>query len=36
VGVIIKKEADVGINLLGMNNERRDVVDFLPPILSDK
>jgi hypothetical protein len=36
VSVIMKKQADVGINPLGMNNERLDVVDFLPPILNDK
>jgi hypothetical protein len=36
VRFIVKKQADVGINLLGMNNERLDVVHYLPPILSDK
>jgi hypothetical protein len=34
--VIVKKQADVGINLMGMNNERLDVVHYFPPILSDK
>jgi len=36
VRAIVKKQAEVGINLLGMNNERLDVVNYLPPILSDK
>jgi hypothetical protein len=36
VRVIVKKQADVGINVLGMNDERLDVVHYLPPILSDK
>jgi hypothetical protein len=36
VGALVRKEAEVAINLLAMTTERLDAVDFLPPILNDR
>lgn len=33
---LVKRQAEVGINILAMTNERMDAIDFLPPILNDK
>jgi hypothetical protein len=36
LGMVIKKEVEVGINMLEVANFRMDVAEFLPPIFSSK
>jgi hypothetical protein len=36
VDELVKRRAEVGINLLAITNERKEAIDFLPPILNDK
>jgi hypothetical protein len=36
VDELVKRRAEVGINILALTSDRMDAVDFLPPILNDK
>jgi hypothetical protein len=36
VDELVKRQAEVGINMLAITNERIDAVDYLPPIFNDK